>query len=245
MGKHGEAFQKKQDNKEQKRRIRTKKSVESHEITEKHHIDNRLITETPFLPRMKEHADILAGIKFTTQRNNFIQQLHRTYGSRYVQRLVTSLNVQAKLTVSDPNDIYEQEADRIADNVTRTINSPAQRQPEEEEELLQGKFDIHREAPEEEELLQGKTDIQRATPAEEEELLQGKLDIQREAPEEEEELQMRPKEDHDSIVADSLEKHINQTRGGGYSLSENIREPMEQAFRADFSWNPLSQTHLT
>ncbi|HEY79311.1 MAG TPA: DUF4157 domain-containing protein [Dehalococcoidia bacterium] len=42
--------------------------------------------------------------------------------------------VQAKLTVNAPNDIYEQEADRVADMVTSTVTNQAQRQAEEEEE---------------------------------------------------------------------------------------------------------------
>jgi hypothetical protein len=63
----------------------------------------------------------------------------------------------------------------------------------EEEELLQGKFQIlQRQGPEEEELLQGKFDaIQRMGPEEEEEPLQGKFEpVQRMEPEEEE-LQMK------------------------------------------------------
>jgi len=93
------------------------------------------LAETPFHPRMDEHTAMLSGIPFARQRHNFIIQLQKTYGNRYVQRLVESMNVQAKLTVSDPGDIYEQEADRVADAVTRAVNSPVQRQ-EEEEEIL-------------------------------------------------------------------------------------------------------------
>lgn len=56
-------------------------------------------------------------------------------GNRYSQHLVESMNVQAKLTVSAPNDVYEQEADKISDVVTRAASFQVQRQPEEEEEL--------------------------------------------------------------------------------------------------------------
>jgi len=77
-------------------------------------------------------------------------------GNRYSQRLGESMNVQAKLTVNAPNDVYEQEADKVAKAVTRAASSQVQRQPEEEEELQtklasQGQ---RQEVPEEEEELQ-------------------------------------------------------------------------------------------
>jgi hypothetical protein len=91
------------------------------------------LTETPFHPQMDEHAAILSRIPFTAQRHEFIMQLNNTYGNRYVQRLMESMNVQAKLTVSDPNDVYEKEADRVAEAVTRAVQTPVSRQEEEEE----------------------------------------------------------------------------------------------------------------
>ncbi len=36
-------------------------------------------------------------------------------------------------------------------------------------------------------------------------------------------------------AASDLEASINQARGGGQPLADNIQEPMEQAFGADFS----------
>jgi hypothetical protein len=75
--------------------------------------------------------------------------------------------------------------------IESAFGMPVQRQGSEEEELLQGKFDlIQRQGPEEEELLQGKfAAVQRQGPKEEE-LLQGKFEaIQRQGSEEEELLQ--------------------------------------------------------
>ena len=46
-----------------------------------------------------------------------ILSLHGTIGNRAVQRLFESGELQAKLNVGAPNDIYEQEADRVADEV--------------------------------------------------------------------------------------------------------------------------------
>ena len=46
--------------------------------------------------------------------------LHRYLGNSYVQAMTTKkqrLGLQTKLTVNEPGDIYEQEADRVADQV--------------------------------------------------------------------------------------------------------------------------------
>lgn len=151
---------------DQKKRARQKEPQPS--FDKLHSWDQGLLSlaETPFYPRMDEHAAMLSRIPFTRQRHDFIMQLHNTYGNRYVQRLVESINVQAKLTVSDPGDVYEQEADRVADAVTKTVNSPAQRQEEEE---LQTKpvSSIQQQPEEEEELIQGESLLQRQEEEEE------------------------------------------------------------------------------
>jgi hypothetical protein len=51
------------------------------------------------------------------QRASVLLALQRTHGNRYVQRVVAG--IQAKLKVGQPGDIYEQEADRVADAVMR------------------------------------------------------------------------------------------------------------------------------
>jgi hypothetical protein len=197
------------------------------------------LTETPFHPRISEHATILSRIPFSAQRHEFIMRLHQTYGNRYVQRLLNSKVLQAKLNISQPGDIYEQEADRVADVVTRVVNSQIQRQPEEEEEEVQAKplFQRQAEPEEEEEPIQTKTiaDIQRQ-PEEEEEPIQTKafLGTQRqELPEEE--LQAQLAESQETTIQKDLEKRINSARSGGQSLSENVRSNMEAAFGVDFS----------
>lgn len=48
-----------------------------------------------------------------------LAQLHKQFGNQAVQRLLQSKQIQAKLTIGAPNDIYEQEADRVADQVMR------------------------------------------------------------------------------------------------------------------------------
>ncbi|MFC1958423.1 hypothetical protein ACFLV6_00660 [Chloroflexota bacterium] len=141
MAEHERATQGKNEKVDQKHR--TKRQDSQLLFDRSHAWDQGLLslTETPFYPRMDEHAAILSSIPFFAQRHEFIMRLHHTYGNRYVQRLMGSMKVQAKLTVSDQNDVYEQEADRVADAVTKAVNSPAQRQEEEEgkEEELQAK----------------------------------------------------------------------------------------------------------
>jgi hypothetical protein len=161
---------------DQKHRIRQKGSQTSFNQSPARDTGLSSLAETPFYPKMEEHAATLLRISSATQRNNFIMQLHQTYGNSYVQRLMESINVQAKLTVSKPGDIYEQEADRFADAVTRAINSPAQRQ-EDEEELLQGKPFVQRQEEEEEEIQM--TPVLQRQEEEEEEVLQGKPVVQR------------------------------------------------------------------
>ena len=91
--------------------------------------------ETPFLPQMDEHAALLRAAHSDEGRTNLLLHLQRTYGNTYVQRLLNSKKVQAKLTVNAPGDIYEQEADRVAEAVTEAVTSQTQRQEEEEEEV--------------------------------------------------------------------------------------------------------------
>jgi Domain of unknown function (DUF4157) len=152
-----------------------------------------------------------------------------------------SLRPQAKLTVSQPNDVYEQEADRVAQQVMQNTSQPVNQQsiqreamPEEDEEQLQAKSLtnsitplVQREAmPEEdEEQLQAKSLTNSITPL-----------VQREAMPEEDEEQLQAKSAASGMEASSnLESSIQQARGGGQQLSDNVRQPMEQAFGYDFS----------
>jgi len=85
---------------------------------------------------MVEKAGVHAKTQETKQkRSNFIKQrphfnhsgspaermlyLQQTAGNQAVQRLVKSRALQAKLTISQRGDMYEQEADRVAEQVMR------------------------------------------------------------------------------------------------------------------------------
>jgi len=82
-------------------------------------------------PSVESIATELSGMP-AVQRASVLLALQQTHGNQYVQRVVTG--IQAKLTVGKPGDIYEQEADRVADAVMRMPEPGVQRQPEEEEE---------------------------------------------------------------------------------------------------------------
>ncbi len=113
--------------------------------------DVLMVGETPFQPPMGSHAELLAKTRSNIQRANLVLNLQRTYGNAYVQRLLESHTVQAKLTVNPPGDRYEQEAERVSEEVTRNINSLVNRQPEEEEEEGQTGSFLQRQPEEEEE----------------------------------------------------------------------------------------------
>ncbi|MEA5602717.1 DUF4157 domain-containing protein [Nostoc sp. UHCC 0252] len=267
------------------------------------HISRQKKTTTGFsIPSLK-HPTRGFGLEssaISRQAVPEIQPLHQPV-THDISRI--PLRSQAKLSISQPGDKYEQEADSVAQQVMQRMAQPVNRQsiqrealPQEEEELQMKPLDINtlqREAlPEEEEELQMKTldisTLQReALPEDEEELQMKSLDIstlqrealpedeeeelqmksldsstlqrealpeeeeeelqmksldnrtlQREAlPEEEEELQMKPMVQRRAGMAarPDLETSINQARGGGQAIADNIRKPMEVAFGADFS----------
>ena len=152
MAEHQKRSQKKPEEGNQKQRSRQK---QSEPISEQFHAWEQgtlPITETPFQPQMDTHAALLAKALSDTQRASLVMHLQRTYGNRYVQRLLNSKAVQAKLTVSQPGDVYEQEADRVAEMVTQKISADrVQRQEEEEELQTKPTSQIQRQTEEEEE----------------------------------------------------------------------------------------------
>jgi hypothetical protein len=184
-----------------------------------------------------------------------VLHLQQTVGNRAVSRLI-----QAKLTVGPAGDRYEQEADRVAQQVTAMSASimpapaaqqPAlQRAPDEEDELQMKPLVasitplVQRAAAPEEEEIQTKSLVQRA--AEEEDELQMKPLLQR-APIEEEEVQTK------SIVQRAAEEEEEELQakpavqraagGAGFEVSGNfeqqlpatVRNFMEPRFGTDFS----------
>jgi hypothetical protein len=139
--------------------------------------------------------------------------LQRTIGNQAVQRLYKSGFIQTKLRIGQPNDKYEQEADRVADKVMRTSELEMQRQIEPEEE--------------DEKMLQTTTLTDQITP-----LVQEQVEEEKE---EEEVLQTKGRTGYTAEVAPNLESRIRALRGGGQPLSESNRSFMERRFGIDFS----------
>ena len=156
--------------------------------------------------------------------------LQQAYGNRAVSPLLTQVSsprVQTKLRINPVGDRYEQEADRVAAQVMRQINAPAPQQPGRSQAVQR-----QAELPEEE--LQMKPLVQRQELPEEE--LQMKPLVQRQEPEEE--LQMQPlvqrqQGEGGMAATPEMEAAIQQARGSGRSLSDDVRGPMEKAFGAD------------
>jgi hypothetical protein len=120
--------------------------------------------------------------------------------------------IQARLTISDPGDQYEQEADRVAEEVMR-MPDPS----------VTGPTVTGRES--------SGVRIQRVCPECEEELHRQPMD------EEEEEETLQAKEAPGQIpeATQGVEAQINTLRGGGQPLPESVRAFFEPRFGYDFS----------
>jgi len=136
--------------------------------------------------------------------------LQKTIGNQAVQRMMKSGAIQPKLRIGQPNDIYEQEADRVAEQVVRMPESQVQRQPLEEEE----------------EEIQTKPLAEQITP-----LVQKQVE---EEEKEEEWIQRKPERDY-SVVTDAVKKRLDKAGGTGSPLPDNIREYMGSQFGYDFN----------
>ncbi|MCK5013331.1 MAG: DUF4157 domain-containing protein [Candidatus Omnitrophica bacterium] len=152
------------------------------------------------------------GFRSQSSHVDRILFLQRTIGNQAVLRLIKSGALQANLRIGQTGDVYEQEADRVADEVMRMPEPGVQRQVEPEEE--------------EEEILQTKLLVNQITPL-----------VQRQVEEEEEEemLQAKNREDATSEVTHDLESQINAFKGGGRPLVESERDYFEPRFGHDFS----------
>ena len=138
--------------------------------------------------------------------------LQRTIGNQAVQRMVRSGALQAKLKIGQPGDVYEQEADQVAEQVMRMPEFGVQRQPIEEGE---------------EEQIQAKPITEQITPL-----------VQRQVEEEEEEeelLQTKGLHSQSHEIKPDLTTRIQSMKGGGHPLPKSTRSFFEPRFRQDFS----------
>ena len=176
---------------------------------------------------------------FTTGQDIFFRQGAYNPGASSSRELIAhelthvvqqTGGVRCKLTIGQPDDIYEQEADQVAQAVMQREQQVAQRQVEEEKK------------EEEEEPVR----VQRQTEKEEEEEekpIQTKVDnswVQRQVEEEEQEEETSVFRQSDvaieaSVVEPEVEHAIQRKRSGGQALDSKVRSQMERAFGADFS----------
>jgi hypothetical protein len=163
--------------------------------------------------------------------------LQREAGNEAVTQLLsstpTSLPIQTKLKVGPTNDLYEHEADRMADKVMGISSSTESKQV-----ARDASPSIQRQTPEEEELLQMKPLVQRQELDEEEELLQMKPLAQRVGEEIQaaKSYQLGPQDSRKGFeTGNSIEGKIKTLRGGGKPLPEKVRTFMEPRFKTDFS----------
>jgi hypothetical protein len=181
----------------------------------------------------------------------FAQVLHlqRTIGNKAVTQLIKSGSLQAKLKISPPNDIYEQEADRVADQVMR-MSEPKQSLVNGHSSLVQRETNCPECEEKEDEQIQTKPLAEQLTPLvqrqkteeEDEEVMPKLMDNrqlqrQEDIPEEEEEEPAQRKEaaGGTSEVTPDIESSINAMKGGGNPLSESTRSFFEPRFGTDFS----------
>ncbi len=149
------------------------------------------------------------------------------------QRGPIPTSIQPKLTVGKPNDVYEQEADRVANQVM-SMPATATQQSVQREEVPEDELQtkplattvtplIQREAVEaEDESLQMKPlagSIQREAAADAEEALQAKATPAPGA----------------QAAPPSLENQLSSSQGSGSPLPDDVRSFMEPRFGADFS----------
>lgn len=153
--------------------------------------------------------------------------------------------VQAKLMIGRPNDKYEQEADRVAEQVMSMPEPRIKRQiePEEEEkEEIQPKSLAEQITP----MIQKQTQPEEEEKEEEEEPIQAKLEdntqLQRQAEEEEEReeeeeesIQTKQKENQTPTISPNLQSRINSLKGSGQSLPATVRNFFEPRFGYNFN----------
>lgn len=144
--------------------------------------------------------------------------------------------IQPKLKVGAPNDKYEQEADRVANNVVRKI----QRSPQNNEPIspVNGNSNIIHPAIQRTSIeSKGQEKLQK----QEEEPIKEELGIQKKPvfesnadPPEEQGLQRKENSDYSNTSTD-FENRLNATKGQGQSLDINTQQQMESGIGADFS----------
>ena len=147
-----------------------------------------------------------------------------------LQRILRQEEIQTKLSMGQPDDKYEQEADRVADHVLRMSNSDVAKKVN--NHLIRPTSVQKMCANCEEELAQRQVE-------EDDEVVQKKLNNDRiqfkEGDKTEEEVQTKEVPGKSTNVGSRTESSINNLRGGGQPLEPATRNYFEPRFGRDFS----------
>ena len=173
-------------------------SIQREELLEKEEVQMKSLGETPLLQREKLPEEEELQMKSLGTSSQIVNEV-KSPNKPLVHDIsrISLRRPQTKLTVNQPGDIYEQEADSVAPLVMQRMSEPVQ--------------SIQREAlPEEEDQLQMKSLAGSITPL-----------VQRQG-------------GGRTAATSELEISIQQARGNGQPLADEIKHPMEQAFGADF-----------
>ena len=140
------------------------------------------------------------------------------------------LNIQAKLSVGEPDDQYESEADRIADKVVSQSSV--------------GEHDFFAPSGSSGNSIQEKPLAESVTPMiQMEEKKEEEKPVQKQAEEEEEPIQMRKAPDQTGNLDTDTEEFIESERGNGRNLDGKVRSQMENGFGTSFSGVKIHTDH--
>ena len=130
--------------------------------------------------------------------------------------------IQPKLTIGQPNDRYEQEADRVAEQVVQNIDRPPTSQISRQEQTAvpakpNNFFSVQRDATEDEEIQAKFNRVQ--------------SDFQQKVFRQVSATNTPP----EGTATSAFESSLNRAKGGGEALSDKVKQPMESSFGTDFS----------
>ena len=182
---------------------------------------------------------------FSKERGQDFFQAKRSDQPFFAKVKSTTPTIQTKLTIGQPNDPYEKEADAMADQVVERLSGKetVQTKPLDLSHSITPFVQAKCAGCEEEEKLQKKEEdkdelidkIQRK-PIFESDASVDEEKIQRKCAScEEEEKVQRKGEGSGGSASPSIETQLNSSKGSGSSLPDNTRQQLESSFGADFS----------
>jgi len=152
----------------------------------------------------------------TNADHESILDMQRLVGNQATQRLLSGGFLQTKMSVSTPDDAYEQEADQVAQQVM-TMPAPLQREAAPDEAALATKR-IQRDQQDEDDKLQMKSLVQRD-----------------DALDDDDPNKLMAKRDSVPTVTPDIEAQIEQGRGSGQAMPASAQSFFEPRFGQDFS----------